>query len=153
MQGKKEERKDKKSLELVYKELSDAWEFQRSSIDTIHSKSNWLMALNATLIAALSTVVTTEGCGKILIIFTLVISLLFSVANLWLKEIARGADLDELFIARNQPYEKLLDAVCEKKKSAIERNNPKLKNLKDCLKISIAFLVMGIVLIFLNLIT
>lgn len=143
-----EEKNDLKSLEFIYQELKESWDFQKESLSTIQTKANWTLSTDALLLVAILFQVDELNAAYIISLSLFLLSILCILVILWIWNFVRGPSHKELLDASKYSYEAILKKISPAKIQAMNMNQKKLDQLKLLLNLSVFFLFLGLVVLF-----
>jgi len=139
--------KDKKTIEVIYEEISSSWQFQRDAINILHNKSNWVAAIDSIFIIGLLAEYKYNPYASILSLLPFITSLLFALWNFWPLSFSRGPNNEEICQKKNDSYQKLIKELTKYKIDTIKKNDQISILLNDNLKISTVCSISGIIII------
>lgn len=138
--------KDKKTIEVIYEEISSSWQFQRDAINVLHNKSNWVAAIDTLFITGLLAEYKYNTYAVILSLLPFIASLLFALWNFWPLSFSRGPNNEEIFQKKSDDCQKLVEELTKYKINTIKKNDQISILLNDNLKISTVCSIFGIVI-------
>lgn len=136
---------DPESVKIVYSEILESLNFQRDVINIIHTKSNWLAALNVAAIVGLSNIDFLDFYKiKYALLIVFIVSLFFSVINFLPTYFSRGPSNEDLLKSFNYELGRVVAGISVHRKLMIDNNKNNLDKLSMNLKIATIFFIIGL---------
>lgn len=139
----------KKAL-FVHNKIVEFSNNQQQAIDYLNNKINWVIVIDIALAGYLLNKRHTDFLQWVSSLF-IICSLLIAIISIWSKKYKLGPKLREIIEKSSQwSYEKLVKNFNDKLEKDIARNEILASETAKLLKISIIFLVVSIVALFLS---
>lgn len=141
-----------RNLKFIYHEICKFHNGQKDSINQINNKFSWIIAANIGIIGFIF--ISRKDFNDLykFAFLLFIISLFFSVLSLWTRKYKRGPKLREMMKKRGWTEEEMVERTNEKMVEAVDENQKVISRLCLYLKISIIFLMIGVLVLFISII-
>jgi len=140
-----------KNNELIYQEIKSSRDRQNNDISLLNQKINWIFAGNILLLIAMMQT-RNISCLHLMTIIILILSLSVCLLSIFSKDYTMGRKLKNLYQDKDLETNIFIDKLNKRTIEALNKNKMIIKSLSSRLKLSIIFLIIGLIFIAVDLI-